>query len=410
MLGEHVLPLTPFILFALVLPDQILTQQAEVDALCRRIAPSPVIGIDTEFVSEHTFYPELCLIQVATADEMAVIDPQEVDVLPFWKMLVEGEHTTVLHAGREEFNFILRAVGKLPTDVFDVQIAAGLCSNEYPAAYGSVVHKFLNHKPRKGEQRTDWRKRPLTDAQIDYALEDVRYLLDLRTTLVELLEERQRISWFEQEMARWSQTVVEAQDRRDWRRTSGIGRLNPTGLAIVRELWHWRYEEAKQLNQPQKRILRDDLMVEIANRKTDNPERILGIRGLQRGLLKRKVDELADCVRRGIANPEKRNRSGRRRELPTQLNLLGQFLTPAMTTICRQAEVAASMVGTATDFREFIAHRMGFSETEELPKLAQGWRGELVGNLIDDLLNGKKSIRIANLDDEDPLVFDDYQA
>ncbi|MEQ8839133.1 MAG: HRDC domain-containing protein, partial [Lacipirellulaceae bacterium] len=251
---------------------------------------------------------------------------------------------------------------------------------------------------------------PLTDAQIDYALEDVRYLLDLRTTLVELLEERQRISWFEQEMARWSQTVVEAQDRRDWRRTSGIGRLNPTGLAIVRELWHWRYEEAKQLNQPQKRILRDDLMVEIANRKTDNPERILGIRGLQRGLLKRKVDELADCVRRGIANPEKRNRSGRRRELPTQLNLLGQFLTPAMTTICRQAEVAASMVGTATDFREFIAHRMGFSETEELPKLAQGWRGELVGNLIDDLLNGKKSIRIANLDDEDPLVFDDYQA
>ncbi|QDS99780.1 ribonuclease D [Adhaeretor mobilis] len=385
-----------------------IIQQSDLEALCERVAKSPLIGIDTEFVSEHTFYPELCLIQVATADEMAVIDPQEVDVMPFWEMLTEGKHTTILHAGREEFNFILRAVGKLPHDVFDVQIAAGLCSNEYPGAYGSVVNRFLNHKPRKGEQRTDWRKRPLTDAQIDYALEDVRYLLSLREKLIELLESRNRLSWFEAEMASWSQKVVDAQDRRDWRRTSGIGKLNSTGLAIVRELWNWRHEEAKQLDQPQKRILRDDLMVEIANRKTDNPERILGIRGLQKGLLKRKVDELAACVRRGIESPEKRNSKGRRRELPSQLNLLGQFLTPAMTTICRKAEVAASMVGTASDFREFIAHRMGYAEGDEMPKLSQGWRGELVGNLIDDLLNGKKSIRIENLRDEDPLVFDEH--
>ena len=390
------------------MPTTHLVNQRELDELCERLGAAELIGFDTEFVSEDTFYPELCLIQVITPTESAVIDPQEVDVLPFWRVIAEGDQTTVFHAGREELNFILRAVGQPPRRIFDVQLAAGLCGNEYPAAYGSVVGRFLGARPMKGEQRTDWRKRPLSEAQINYAFEDVRYLLPLYERLTAALRKLDRLRWFEEEIETWRQDIVEAQDRKDWRRVSGIGSLSGRSLGVVRELWQWRQDEAKRLNQPAKRLLRDDLLVEIAKRKIDQPDQILAIRGLQRSDLRRKVQELVDCVRRGLDMPIPRGEGPSLGEAPSQLNLLGQFLTPALTTICRRAEVAASMVGTATDVRELIAYRYDFDGVDrgELPTLLRGWRAELVGNLLDELLSGKRSIRIANARDEDPLAFD----
>lgn len=390
-----------------------ITDPQELGALCRRLQSPEQVGIDTEFVSEDTFYPELCLIQVATREEMAVIDAAALpDLAPFWNVLTEGDHVTVLHAGREELNFMLRSVGKLPRKLFDVQLAAGFCSHEYPSAYGSLVNKFLGIRPAKGEQRTDWRQRPLTNAQIKYALEDVRHLLPLYDRLEKLLKKHQRRSWFEEEMANWQASVVDANSRKDWRRVSGIGKLGPQGLAIVRELWHWRDQEAQQRNRPPRRILRDDLMVELAKRKVDSPQRVTAIRGLERGALKKKADELAACVRRGLDRPVQRQAFRGRKPTPPQLNLLAQFLAPALASVCRQAEVAASMVGTASDVRELVAHRLGFSRQDEddrLPILARGWRAELVGKLIEELLDGKKSIRITNAKHPDPLAFDDIR-
>lgn len=389
-----------------------ITEPQELDALCQRLQSPDLIGVDTEFVSEDTFYPELCLIQVATPDEMAVIDAVAIqDLDPFWNVLTNGDHVTVLHAGREELNFMLRSVGKLPGKLFDVQIAAGFCSHEYPSAYGSVVNKFLGQSPAKGEQRTDWRQRPLTNAQIKYALEDVRHLLPLYERLLEILSERDRLPWFEEEMASWQEEVVDASTRMDWCRVSGIGKLGPQGLAIVRELWHWRYQEAQQRNRPQRRILRDDLIVELAKRKVDSPQRVMAIRGMERGGLKRKADELAACVRRGLEAPEEKESSPRRRHVPPQLNLLAQFLAPALGSVCRRAEVAASMAGTASDVRELVAYHLGFhhSQNGQPPALARGWRAELVGKLIEDLMDGKKSIRITNAKHDDPLAFDEIK-
>jgi ribonuclease D len=386
----------------------IITSERELEALSERLAVAPLVGLDTEFVSEDTFHPELCLIQLITPDEAAVVDPQRLDVRPMWHAISQATGVVVWHAGREEMNFLLRSVGKMPDRVFDVQIAAGFASNEYPAAYASVVGKFLGQQPMKGEQRTDWRRRPLSDAQISYALEDVRYLIPLYERLTQLLDERGRRSWFDEEMAGWREEIASAQDRKDWRRVSGIGSLNWRSLAIVRELWHWRQDEARRLNQPPKRLLRDDLLVEIAKRKTDNPEQILAIRGMQRNDLKRKVGELVACVQRGAEAPLEPAKRSSQREPPSQLNLLGQFLTPALTTICRRAEVAASMAGTATDVRDLIAHRFEFGgASDETPLLLRGWRAVLVGNLLDELLAGKKSIRIRNAKHEDPLAFDE---
>lgn len=386
-----------------------ITTPAKLQALCQRLAKEDRIGIDTEFVSEDTFRPELCLVQIATANELAVIDPYKAgDLTSFWRVLAEGDHITIVHAAREELNFALNEFGQPPANLFDTQLAAGFCSAEYPSSYGSVVARFLNARPAKGEQRTDWRRRPLSPDQIDYALEDVRYLLPLHETLLKKLTKLDRLRWLQEEMARWLADVHDSRERPRWRRVSGLGSLPPRSLAIVRELYMWRRREAELRNIPPRRVLRDDLMVEIAKRKSDDVERIRDLRGMHRGMKQEMLVALAACVTRGLVAPLDEIERRSHESMPSQLNLLGQFLSPALSSICRSANVATSLAGTATDVRDLIAYRLGFGSSAAAlpPLLASGWREELVGHLIEELLVGKKSIRIEDPLSEHPLEFD----
>lgn len=385
-----------------------ITSPAQLADLCGRLARADRIGIDTEFVSEDTFRPELCLIQVATASALAVVDPYRCgDLAAFWSMLADGGHITIVHAAREELNFALNACRRPPANLFDTQLAAGFCSAEYPSSYGSVVTKFVNARPAKGEQRTDWRRRPLTEEQIDYALEDVRYLLPLYDALQKKLKKLNRLDWLAEEMERWLAEVQESRDRPRWRRVSGVGNLSPRSLAIVRELWMWRRAEAERKDLPPRRVLRDDLLVELAKRKSDDIERISAVRGMHRGMKPQMLQELAACIRRGMEASLDDLEREPRESMPSQLNVLGQFLSPALASICRSANVATSLAGTATDVRDLIAYRLGFTGgDDEAPVLASGWRAELVGHLIEELISGKKSIRIEDPLSEHPLAFD----
>lgn len=391
------------------MPHETITSPAQLTDFCRHLSRAERIGLDTEFVSEDTYRPELCLVQVATERGLAVIDPYLAgDLTAFWQALAEGKHTTIAHAAREELNFSLSACGRPPSRLFDTQIAAGFCSTEYPSSYGAVVTKTLGQKPAKGEQRTDWRRRPLSEAQIDYALEDVRYLLPLHDQLIVQLEGFGRTAWLAEEMNGWIAEVSESRGRPRWRRVSGIGSLSPRSLAIVRELWHWREEEAEQRDRPPRRVLRDDLIVELAKRKSDNPEKIRAIRGIGQHVRRDNVQQVAACIRRGLAAPLGDIERRATQAMPSQLNLLGQFLSPALASICRNANIATSLVGTATDVRDLIAYRLEFGDVEEqeTPILARGWRADLVGHLIEELLAGKKSIRISDPLSEHPLAFD----
>ncbi|MGD9632778.1 MAG: ribonuclease D [Pirellulales bacterium] len=386
-----------------------ITSPAQLASFCEELARADRIGFDTEFVSEDTFRPELCLIQVATKDRLAVIDPYRAGKLTqFWRTLADGRHTTIVHAAREEVNFALHDGDRPPADLFDTQLAAGFCSTEYPSSYGGVVGKFLDRTPAKGEQRTDWRRRPLTEAQIDYALEDVRYLLPLHTELERQLEKANRTAWFAEESETWLRELRESRDRPRWRKVSGIGNLAGRSLAIVRELWMWRQAEAERRDVPPRRILRDDLIVELAKRKSDQADKIKAIRGMQQTGGRQIMEQLAACIHRGLEAPLDDIYQGRRESMPSQLNLLGQFLSPALSSICRSANVATSLAGTATDVRDLIAYRLEFGSwgDEAPPLLATGWRAELVGHLIEDLLAGRKSIRIDDPLSEHPLAFD----
>ena len=378
----------------------------QLSAYCDVLASAKVIGFDTEFVSEHTYRSQLCLVQVATPDGLAVIDPLATGSLKrFWEVLAAPGHQTIVHAGREELGFSLGQVDRVPADLIDVQIAAGLVSGEYPAGYGSLLSRLLNVSAQKGETRTDWRRRPLSRQQLEYALDDVRYLIPLRDKLIEKISRHGRLTWLDAEMKAFQDEVAASRTRERWRRVSGISGLSARSLAIAREVLAWREAEAQRRDVPARLVLRDDLLVELAKRRTADPRQIRAVRGMERSELQRAMPKIAEHIQVALDLPNDELPRSERREVPNQITVLGQFLSTALTSLCRSMELAPALVGTASDVRDLIAYRLGFV-TDEVPILARGWRAEVVGTLIDDLLAGKLSIRITDPLSDHPLVFE----
>ncbi len=379
----------------------------DLKSFCRAIAQCPTIAFDTEFISEHTYRPILCLIQVAAGDELAVIDPLELkSVKPFWEAIAAPGHVTIVHAGRSELEFCLHDLGKRPTALFDVQIAAGMIGYEYPAGYGTLLARILGEKVKKHETRTDWRRRPLNKKQIDYAIGDVAHLQRLYETIKHELTECNRLSWLEEEMETWQSEVETALSHERWRRVSGNAGLSERELAILRELYHWREAEAQRRDQPAKRILRDDLIVELAKRGSSDPKQIAVVRGMERGDLARRIDTLSASIQRGIDLPDDKCPERIPVEQTPQLSVLGQFLFAALGSVSRKARLAPSLVGTPNDIRDLINFDASKNKVRKPPRLARGWREQFVGRLFEELLGGKVSVRIADPHDDAPLAFD----
>jgi ribonuclease D len=309
--------------------------------------------------------------------------------------------------------FCLRAIGRRPHRLFDTQIAAGLTGLEYPAAYRTLILKLLGKNVAKGETRTDWRRRPLSHRQIEYALQDVVHLQPIRDALVDKLASLGRLPWLEAEIEDWQARVEAAELNESWRRLPGLAALPPRSLAVARELWRWRDELAERQNRHPRRILRDDLLVELARQATDDVHRIRAVRGLHRRDMEQYLQPLAGAIRRGLARPEAEwpqvaNRTASR----PQFTILGQFLATALTCVCREHSVAPSLVATVDDVRDWVAYRLGLSGFAggQPPALAQGWRAELLGARFDELFAGNLTLRVTDPRLEQPLVFQARQA
>ncbi len=386
-----------------------ITTAEQLREYCLAISHAASIAFDTEFVSEHTYRPVLCLIQVAADGQLAVIDPIAIgDVTPFWEAIAAAGHETIVHAGRGELEFCLQAVDRWPERLFDIQIAAGLAGAEYPAGLGSLISRFLGQPPPKHETRTDWRRRPLSSRQVEYAINDARFLQPLRDAIHGELSELGRLGWLDDEMQSWRREIMHSLSQERWRRVSGNAGLNARTLAIVRELFHWREAEARRRNQPARRVLRDDLIVEIARRGSADVKRIGAVRGMERGDLQRRLGELAAAVQRALDLPEAECPERPSRERVPDLSVLGQFLFAALGSIAREARLAPNLVGTPNDIREWMAYRAmrGRAAHDNPPQLARGWRAEFVGRLFDDLLDGKLAIRVADPASDHPLAFE----
>jgi len=378
--------------------------------LCDDLASASVIGYDTEFVSEYSYRPDLCLIQVAADRRLAVIDTRALpEIGEFWAVLADAGHQTIVHSGREEFRFCVQACGRRPSRLLDTQIAAGLIGMEYPASYAKLLARLVGRHLAKGETRTDWRRRPLSRRQIEYALQDVVHLEPMRDRLMQRLNTLGRSAWLDEEMQRWQDDQEAAETREHWRRVGGLSGLTAQALAVVRELWQWREAQAARRNCPARRVLRDDLIVELARCGTADVARIRAVRGLDRGDLQRSLNEIAQCVERAMGLPPAQwpGRS-ERRAIPPQVTVLSQFLATTLAGTARAQEVAPALVGTVQDVAELVAYRLGVADPpfEHPPRLASGWRAVVVGQLIDDLLAGRLAIRIRDPLADNPLVFD----
>ena len=386
-----------------------IASDKELATLCDALAGCASIALDTEFVSEDTYRPELCLIQVEAGAKRVVIDPFQIeDVTPFWRLIVRGAHQTIMHAAREEMAFCLRLGGGLPADVFDTQIAAGFVGFEFPTSYAALLNRVLSTSLSKHETRTDWRRRPLSKGQLQYAMQDVVYLHALRDALVERLTKAGRLEWFQTEMRQWrSQLEIDLRSERWWRMASLTG-LSARQLAIVRELWRWREAEAERENRPVRRVLRDDLLVELARRGKADLAGISAIRGMQNRDLRKRLPSLAEAIQRGNRLQPDSLPEPPQRDSHPQLQVLCQFLATVTNAVCRGAGISPGIVGTVADLRELVAYRLGleYPAGGGVPRLAQGWRHQLVGDLIEGVLQGKVVVRIGNPLAESPLCLE----
>ena len=301
---------------------------AELEVFCENIATESLVAFDTEFVSEDTYRPKLCLIQVATPKYLALIDPESVeDTTCFWELLSNPGRTVIAHAAREESRFCFRYSGKPIAGLFDTQLAAGFVGMEYPASLATLVGKLVNKTLPKGETRTDWSRRPLSNAQIQYALHDVTDLIQMYEQLNQSVKELDRAKWLEEETDRLQQKVIDGETKENWRRVSGSSGLKPRQLEIIRHLWRWRENEAKRRDRIPKRILRDDLMVELARRSISDPQKIRDIRGMERRGLADHYDAIFAAIQKGLKTPDKdlpRRPRGTRRSVSP---MLSQFLS-----------------------------------------------------------------------------------
>ncbi len=380
---------------------------------CRELMAATAIAVDTEFVSEDCYRPELCLLQVAArrGDEpprFAIIDPLAVgSTTPFWEVLAHEDHETIVHAGRQEWLFCWEAVGAPPTSLVDVQVAAGLAGGEYPSSYAALIGRWLGKHAKKAETRTDWRRRPLATRQLDYAVDDVRYLFPLRDALIDRLVSLGRAAWLTEEMAVWQAAVKASLGDDQWRRVSGSSSLSRRELAIVRELWRFRDEVAEQRNQPPRRVLRDDLIVELARRATADSARIAHVRGFERRDYQKLIPQLAQRIEQALALPEADcPRLPRREEPAAKRIVLGQFLAAALAALCRESDISPGLLGGPGDVRDLVAWRLGERDETDPPALAVGWRAELIGRRLEDLLEGRLSVHIRDALDEQPLAFE----
>lgn len=385
---------------------EIITNPAGLSKLCERLAEKSVIAFDTEFVSEDRYRPELCLIQVAAGPLLAIIDPLKVDdTSQFWELLAEPGKTILAHAAREEIRFCHRITGRPIAGLFDTQLAAGFVGLEYPASLSNLAQKLLNVKLSKGETRTNWRSRPLTEAQLNYAIKDVTELEAMYRILTDEVAAVGRLSWLQEETEANQRSIRESDERENWQRVSGATSLSPRQLEIVRQLWRWRDQRARHLDRPSKWVFRDDLMVELARNGSADPNVIRSIRGMEYRHFHEHYEDLAAAVRKALEVPEselpRRDRGRPSRTSP----MLAQFLNTSIACVCRQHSISPMIVGNTDDVKDLIAYELDGARWGEVPALIQGWRGEIIGNAFRDLLQGTLAIKVADPYATQPLEF-----
>ncbi len=366
-----------------------LSSDDDVKKFCERARGKRVLAVDTEFLRERTYHPKLCLIQVATHDEVAAIDALCVgDLSPLADLFEDESITKVFHACDQDLEVILDHMGVLPRPVFDTQLAASFLGHRMQMGYGALVQTFEGVHLAKADGLTDWSKRPLDDEQLQYAEDDVLYLPGIYDKMMDRLVRLDRLSWLEPELEALVQAVVSRRDPNNayqhLKRSSSLSRKQ---LSMAREVCAWREGVASKRDLPRKWVMQDEIVVEICRRAPRTTDRLRRIRGLD-NLSNRDANDIVQAVRRGAdmdpsLYPYVRHRPHSNAELDSVVDLMYSMLRMRS----ERCGVAVPLIATRQDLASFA---MGSKDSP----LREGWRHEVVGQRLEQLLAGEVGLTV----------------
>jgi ribonuclease D len=344
---------------------------------CERLKSASYITVDTEFMREKTYWPQLCLVQVAGPDEAKAIDPLApgIDLAPLFELLADPKILKVFHAARQDIEIFIHLTGCVPTPLFDTQVAAMVCGFGDAVGYETLASQLARARIDKSMRFTDWSLRPLTEKQVQYALADVTHLRVAYEKLVKKLEKNGRLEWLTEEMAVLTDIATYRVPPEDiWRRLKPRS-SSPKFLAVLRELAAWREREAQERDLPRQRVVRDENLMEIAAHHPTTVAELGRTRGLGKGLVEGKMGaSILEAVAKGLATPEHAcPKAPDRVELPRGLGPVVDLLKVLLKMKCDEHGVASKLVASVADI-ELIAA----DDNANVPALA-GWRRELFG-------------------------------
>jgi ribonuclease D len=369
----------------------LITTTAELTALCDRLAKHRVITVDTEFLRETTYYPLLCVVQMASADEAAVIDAlaEGIDLKPFFELMADEKVLKVFHAARQDIEIVWHRAGIVPHPIFDTQVAAMALGYGDSIAYDQLVEHVTGHRPDKTHRFTDWSRRPLTAEQMHYALADVTHLRDVFAALDADLKKRGRSDWVSEEMeVLTSPRTYDFHPERAWERLKTRVR-KPKELAVLIEVAAWREQEAQSRDVPRGRVLKDDVVGDIATHAPTSLDKLANLRSLPKGFDRSKWgSDIVAAVQRGLARdlamlPKIEKPRG---------NSNGAAVVELLKVLLRMTSerhaVASKVIATVDDLEQIAA-----DDNADVGAL-HGWRRELFGEAALALKQGRLALAI----------------
>lgn len=362
-------------------------------AFVGRQAGAEFVTIDTEFMRDRTFWPILCLVQLAGPEEAAAIDALApgLDLAPLYALLADPKILKVFHAARQDIEIFFHRTGRIPAPIVDTQVAAMVCGFGDAVSYETLAGKLAGARIDKSSRFTDWSHRPLTDRQLQYALSDVTHLRQTYEKLRRRIEKSGRADWVKEEMAVLTDPgIYRIEPREAWRRIKVRGD-KPRFLAILREVAAWREEEAQRRDLPRNRIIKDESLIEIAAHAPSTVEELARSRGLGRGFAEgRQGETLLAAIRRGAALKESEcPRLPPRQDVPPGLGPIVDLLRVLLKMRCEAHEVASKLVANADDLERIAA-----DDKAAVPALT-GWRRDLFGADALALKHGRLALTAA---------------
>jgi ribonuclease D len=355
------------------------------------MARHPFVTVDTEFLRESTYYPQLCVAQMASIDEAVVIDAlaSGIDFTPFFALMADPNVVKVFHAARQDIEICWHEAGIIPSPIVDTQVAAMVLGYGDSIAYDQLVQRVTGDNLDKSHRFTDWTRRPLSEAQLAYAVSDVTHLRDVYLTLCADLEKRGRSDWMREEMkVLTSPETYRFEPEHAWERLKTRVR-KPKELAVLIEVAAWREREAQERDVPRGRVLKDDVIGDIAVQAPTTTERLAGLRSLPKGFERSKWGEaIVEAVRLGLARDPKTLPRLERPKPPINGQATVELLKVLLRMTAERHGVAAKVIATVDDL-----DRIAADDTADVPALS-GWRRELFGNKALALKHGRLSLAI----------------